>query len=436
MRDLIGLVSRSAELDEGFLVEGENPIELELLLHPLVCRELRELLGRLVTGMELELVDEPASVGQIHAEGLVQHEEGESLAPGSVEVAVLEMLLVGPALLVTLRVAAQRGGRVVVLGDGIDDRLRRQHPRLDGQVDPCELHSVAHAGGVADQHGAIHVELRLGIETADGDGLGPVSNQLRTVEQVAHEGVGLELLRSQVWIVERTLGLERLDHPVGDQIVLHVVEPHPTEGVLQLLDHHAVDHPSGLVLLGLDSPDLLDAGLEDLGSLTLQIELLDELLGETPAHALAEHGDLGEDVHSRLVVGLGLAVLVDAHVAHADADDAVSFGENLGASEARVDLDARGLAPLGEPLHHVAERDHVVALLLEVREVHGTLDRARLREDVGHGIGADVLGGKALFLEVRHQLADASRVHHRAREDVIANRLALLDDQHRRRLDR
>jgi hypothetical protein len=166
------------------------------------------------------------------------------------------------------------------------------------------------------------------------------------------------------------------------------------------------------------------------------VELLDELLGETAAHALAEHGDLGEDVHTRLEVALGLAVLVDAHVAGANPDHAVAFGEDLGAGEARVDLDARGLAPLGHPPRHVAQRNHVVAALSKVGEVHRRPDRPLAREDVGHGVGADVLGGESLIREVRHQLGDALRVHRRTGEDVLTDGLALFDDQHRRRLDR
>ncbi len=389
----------------------------------------------MVAGLEGELVDEPAPVGQIDPEGLVEHEEGESLGPGSVEVAILVMLLVGPALLVALGVAAERGGREVVLGDGVHDRLGSEHPRLDRQVDAGELHRVAEAGGVTDQERAVHVELGLGVETADRDGLRAVADQLRAIQEIAHEGMRLELLRGEVGIVERALRFERLHHPVGDQVVPHVVEPHAAERVAELVEDHSVDHPSRLMLLGLDPPDLLDAGLEDLGPLALQVEPLDELLGETPAHALADHGDLGVDVHPRLVVALGLAVLADPHVADADPDHAIPFGEDLGAGEARVDLDSRRLAPLGQPLHHVAERDHVVAALPEVREVGGKLQRPPAREHVGHGVGAHVLGGEALLGEVGNQLGDPLRVHHRAREDVIADRPALLDDQHRRRLD-
>ncbi len=294
---------------------------------------------------------------------------------------------------------------------------------------------VAEPRGVSDDHAPVHVELRHRVQTAHRDGLGAVADQLATLEELAHEGVRLELLRHQVRVVVGVLGVERRDEAVRHEVVLHVVEPHAPEGVQQLVGHHAVDHPAGLVLLRPDPPDLLDAGLVDLGIPAVQVEAFDELLGERAAHAFAEHRDLGEDVHARLVGRLGLAVLVDAHVARAHADDAVALDEELVAGEAGVDLDADLLALLGEPLADVADRRDVVALLLEEggidRRAHGELRQ----EEVGHVVGADVLGRESLLDEVRHQLADGTRVDRCAREEVIAHRGAFLDHQHCRRLD-
>jgi hypothetical protein len=51
------------------------------------------------------------------------------------------------------------------------------------------------------------------------------------------------------------------------------------------------------------------------------------------------------------------------------------------------------------------------------------------------GVVADVLGGKALLLEVRDELADRPRVHHAAGQLVVADAGRLLEHEHRRRLD-
>ena len=68
----------------------------------------------------------------------------------------------------------------------------------------------------------------------------------------------------------------------GHQVVLHVVEPHPVDLAEEVREERAVDHAAGLVLLGLDAPDLLDAGLVGLRVLAVHVEAVDELLGQLP----------------------------------------------------------------------------------------------------------------------------------------------------------
>jgi hypothetical protein len=255
-------------------------------------------------------------------------------------------------------------------------------------------------------------------------------------EQRPHPGIRLELLAGEMGIAVGILRVERRHVAVRDQIVLHVVEPHPVETAQDLRKLQSVDDASRLVLLRIDAPDLLDARLIGLRVDSLEVEALDQLLGERAAHAFPEHGDLGEDVHAGLEGSLRLALLVHAHVAGAHADDAAALDEDLVARKTRIDLHAGRLGALRQPLCHLAERHDVVALLLEIGRHDGCGDPALRVEEPEGRVVAHVLGGKTLLVEVGDQLADRLRIHHAAREHVVAHVGALLEHQHRGGLER
>ena len=206
VRRLVRLVGGAAELDEVLLVEGEHAVEFERFLLPLLLGKLGELLHRLVAGLDLHVVDQSAAARE-HPQRLVQHEEEDAPLGGGGEIPRLVVLLVGPAVAVALRVAAQGLRGEVLLLQRIDDGLGGEHARLDRDVDAGEVLGVAHAGRVPDEHRAVGVELRLGVQAAGGDHLGAVLDQLRALEQVFHPGVGLELLRFEVGVAVRALGV-------------------------------------------------------------------------------------------------------------------------------------------------------------------------------------------------------------------------------------
>ena len=131
-------------------------------------------------------------------------------------------------------------------------------------------------------------------------------------------------------------------------------------------------HEAGLVFLGLDLPQLLEADAVLLRLAALgQIELGDELLGERAARALGDDRVLAAQLHAaREAVGR-LAVLADAHVAGRDADHrALVVVEHLGRREARIHLDAQFGRLLAEPAADVAEAGDVVAVIVHQRR-HG-----------------------------------------------------------------
>ncbi len=271
------------------------------------------------------------------------------------EVATLELLFVCPAVSVAFGIATQGHGRKIVGCNGIDDRVGGQHAGLHRHVDARKLQDVEHRRTIAQDHGAVGVELRLRVKGARRDALGAVSNQLCAVEQLAHELRGLELLRHQVRVVVRVFAAEVRHEAVRDQVVLHVIEKHPVHLGQPVGEQRTVDHAAGLVVFRLDPPNLFDAGFERLRVLAVHVEAIEKLLGAAAAHAFTEHRDPGQDVHAGLVGRFVTAVGRDAHVASADAEDAVAFGQDLGGGKARVDLNADLFALRAEPLHDIAQ---------------------------------------------------------------------------------
>ena len=165
----------------------------------------------------------------------------------------------------------------------------------------------------------------------------------------------------------------------------------------------------------------------------VQAEALDHLLGERAARALGEDRVLGAQLHAAGEVGLGLAVLGDAHVAGGDADHLAVLDQHFGGREARIDLDAERLGLAAEIAGDVAERADEIAVV--VHELG--------HEQVGqpHAAGVSekhelVVGDLGLERPVRvvapfgQEPVEADGVDHRAGEDVGADLRAFLDHDH------
>ena len=75
------------------------------------------------------------------------------------------------------------------------------------------------------------------------------------------------------------------------------------------------------------------------------------------ARTLGEDGHLRADVDARLEVRLRLAVLVDALVAGAHADDAAVFDQHARGGELGEEIDAHLADDRRQPAHHLAEGD-------------------------------------------------------------------------------
>ena len=187
----------------------------------------------------------------------------------------------------------------------------------------------------------------------------------------------------------------------------------------------------------LDLPHLLDAELPLLRVLGAEVEVADRRAGEMALRALGEHGGLRDQVGARLEVRELLSVAAAALVARAHADDLAVVDEQLGGGRLAEDVDARLLGLIGEPAAELRDRGHVVAVVAERRRGRLERDRAlRVRQQVDGVLLDGPVGRPVALVEVREQLAHRRRVHHRARQQVRARALALLDERHRHLAER
>ena len=228
-------------------------------------------------------------------------------------------------------------------------------------------------------------------------------------------------------IEKRIAVFEADDHAERDAIVPQAVDPAAAVEVGRERPAQRVRHVAGVDAAGLHVPQFLDADAVDLRIEAVELEAIDQILGQRAARAFGEHGDFRAQLVAGREVVLGLAVLVDALVFGNHAGDAVFFVEQFPAGELREDVDALLFDQAAEPFHELVERNDVVAVILQRRRRDGKLVRAFLGEVVG-GIAGDGRIERRGFLEIGDQFAQRARVHDRAGKLVRADFAGLFED--------
>ena len=293
--------------------------------------------------------------------------------------------LVQPALLEGFRIGVQ----LVVLalcGERSKAGFGGKRPGFDGAVRALDAGRVEKTGIVADQDSAREDELGQRLQAASGQRPRTIGNALAALQELADFRVRLEALELLEGRQVR-VGVAEADHEAdGDLIVFQMVEEAAAIGVGLHRPAAAVDDQAGLVLLGCDFPELLEADAVGLRiGAVVEIEMCLQLLAEVAAAALGEEGVLAEQFHAWLEVRAFAAVAQAPHVTGGDALDGAVLGEqHFGAGEAGVDFDAERLGLFAEPAADVAERDDVVAFVVEA------LRQQAVRHFHGAGFGEDV----------------------------------------------
>ena len=190
-----------------------------------------------------------------------------------------------------------------------------------------------------------------------------------------------------------------------------------------------------LVFVGLDFPQFLDANAVGLGiGVVVEPETLHQLLAEMAAAAFGKEGVFAVQFHARLEVRAFAAIVQATHVAGGDSlDRAVFIEQHLGAGKAGIDFDAQRLGLLAQPAADVAERDDIVAFIVEaagkqgIGHLGGTGFRQYEETVFGHG-GIERC---AVGLPVGQQFIKSARVEDSAGQDVGADFRPFLDQADR-----
>ncbi len=181
-----------------------------------------------------------------------------------------------------------------------------------------------------------------------------------------------------------------------------------------------------------DLPELLDPDGVDLGEPPgVEAETRHELLGQAAASPFREDGHLGPQVDTGLVVGLPLAVLVDALVAGAHSHDSVALVQHLGPGKPGEHVDASRFRLGRHPLDELVEADDEVPVVLERRRHHRKADLAAARQEVHPVVAHGRRDGRPLLDEIGDQLPQRDGIEDGPREAVGARLESLLHDHDR-----
>ncbi len=174
-----------------------------------------------------------------------------------------------------------------------------------------------------------------------------------------------------------------------------------------------------LVLGGIDLPNLLqpDAEFRRL-AVRVELELVDQLLGEAAAGALGKQRVLADELHAAGEAVLVRAVPGDAHVAGGDAAHrALPVIEHLDRGKAGIDLDAERLGLARQIAAEMAERAGEAMMIVHQRRHHDVRqpDRARRRHPV-EAVFGDLGLEQAILVgpPFRDELVERNGIDHRA----------------------
>src|SRR5688500_2539384 len=353
----------------------------------------------------------------------------QALRHPRLEVARAVQLLVQPARAERLGISTQFVVRAALL-QRLGHRFGREHARLDGAVAALDARGIEEAGLVADQCAAGKHQPGQRLQAARGDRARAVGDPFAALEEAADRRMGLEALE----FLERRkvrVGIAQPDHEThGDLALFEVIEERAAVDLGLERPARGVDDQARPVRRGLHLPQLLqpDAVNLRIGAFAQAVLRL-ELPAEVPAAAFGKEGVLALHLHAGLV-GLGLlALAVDADIAGGHAFHRVLVDQHFGGGKAGKNLHAQRLGLLREPAAHVAQADHVVAVVLEAlrqQRLRGA-KRLALGEEQEAVLAHRRVQRRALRLPARNQLVERARIHDGSRQDMRAHFRAFLE---------
>ena len=139
------------------------------------------------------------------------------------------------------------------------DGLGRDHPRFHRGMAALDLRHVEKSGGVADQRAAREIEPRDRLKAALVERPRAIGDASAALEKGADRRVRLEALELLERVQKRVLVIEPDDKPDRHLAVFEVIEKRAAIGGGVERPADGVDDEAGLVPVGRDLPQFLDA---------------------------------------------------------------------------------------------------------------------------------------------------------------------------------
>src|SRR6266568_546298 len=405
MAGLVFLVARAGVVDIGEAVEGQLGIALEAL----GSGRAVDFVIRLIAGVRAHRVNQAAPAGN-QLQARVKHSTKKTVLKGLMEIAHRPEFSFDPALLDFFRKGRERFRGSVAREQSLKNSFGRQHPALHGHVDALEALRIQKARGVADNQPAVHVGSRHGVPATVRNRLRAVTHQLPAVENALQERMRLVFLERFVRVELRILVFQSDHQADGKAVVAEAVNPSSAVGAEIHRPAERMRDKPGLHAPQLHIPKLLDADAVGLRVDVVELFSGDQVFGQRAARAFGEHGDFRAEFVAGRVVVLGLAVFVHAFVFRYDSGDALAFINQLRAAELREKIYARLFHQAAKPLHQLAQRNNVIAAILERGRGDGKAIGGILGEEK-RGIVGDRRIERRGFLKIRHQFGERARIH-------------------------
>ncbi len=310
--------------------------------------------------------------------------------------------------------------------DGVIGGVGGQHAGLHGVVAALDARHVHEARRTADQGAAGEGQFRHRLEAALGDGAGAVRDARAPLQMLGDGRVVLELLELVERRKEGVLVVQVDDEADGHIAIAEVVQERAAARLVVQRPAGGVLDQAGLVLLGRDLPQLLQADAELLGiGGVAQVVAGHDGLGQRAAHALGDEDVFAVQLQPRLELAGRLALAVDAEDAGDDAlhPARLFLPDHMAGGHAGIDFNAQGFGLFGQPARDIAQRGDVAAVVVHEGR-HGEHRQRRLPLRAQHQelvLGHRRLQRGAAFLPVGEELVQRPGVDHRARQDVAAD---------------
>src|SRR5208337_2451820 len=229
-----------------------------------------------------------------------------------------------------------------------------------------------------------------------------------------------------------------MDHETGgDEPIFEMIEKRSAAGTIIERPAKGMLHETGLMVSRIDPPKLFEADAELLRfAIVVEAKIGDQLLGERAARTLGDQSLFAAKLHSPRKTALEVAVAGNAHVSRGNAQNLARFAiEDLGAGEARKDIDAQGLRLFAEIAHDIAKRaDEIAMIVHESRHDEiGQTDRT-LRAKHIEAVGRDFSLQRPVFIlaPIGKECVERTRIDDRTGQNMGADFSAFFDDDDRK----